>query len=452
MRHGLPSSTNVMFHICKPLSARYLESLLQDAPQLRSQYNYIIVGAGTAGSVLSNRLSAIKRASVLVIEAGGRCAIAIPFLGVTLPRTSVDWNYTSTPQEGLNNRILQYAHGYVLGGSSSINLMTWNRGSDDTWDRFAKITQDSGWSSKLIQKYYLRMSASKMDPLADGHDTTVEFDPSAHGNGPLEVSLPGFPTQLEDKVFRTSQRLGGRFRRTVDLNARKAVGTSWMQSSIGHSKRITPILDLPSVGQNLTDQPFVPSYFTANSNLTFNSVLRNQTVFNANLELGGSSAGPGSVHMEFIFIDGFGAFGPLTQPATRNFLTVASIVVSPLSRMYLIFTAYRKVPYAPASGGNLSLATTNPFDTGGSDARIRCWGPRSIDEGRSEICLRFSLEELEAAHARKFSTIFHHPAVKAAEMLRIVDASIFPVIPVVHTQAAVCTVAERDGDLILGSL
>ncbi|KAJ3500902.1 hypothetical protein NLJ89_g9582 [Agrocybe chaxingu] len=99
--------------------------LLQDASQLRAQYDYIIVGDGTAGSVLSNRLSANPKTCVLVIEAGGSPdaiqAIATPFLGITLPGTSVNWNYTSTPQEGLNNRILRYARGHVLGGSSSIS-------------------------------------------------------------------------------------------------------------------------------------------------------------------------------------------------------------------------------------------------------------------------------------------------------------------------------------------
>ncbi len=61
---------------------------------------------------------------------------------------------------------------------------------------------------------------------ADGHDTTCREDPSVHGNGPVQVSVGGFPTELDERVVDTSKKLGGRFPYTVDLNAGHFVGVS----------------------------------------------------------------------------------------------------------------------------------------------------------------------------------------------------------------------------------
>ncbi|KUI55834.1 Pyranose dehydrogenase [Cytospora mali] len=206
--------------------------------QPTKKYDYIVAGGGTAvwGSVLAARLSEDPNNTVLVVEAGGRveddAAVAIPFLGPSLSRTIVDWNYTTVPQRGFANRNITFERGHVLGGSSCINIMTYHRGSNDMWDNWANLTGDDSLSWSAVEKYYLKNS--RLVPSADGHNTTGQTDPSAHGYGPIEVSVSGYPYDLDDRIVAASKALGTF---SLDLNAGEALGTSWMQSAVGGGKR-----------------------------------------------------------------------------------------------------------------------------------------------------------------------------------------------------------------------
>ncbi len=134
-------------------------------------FDYIIVGAGTAGCLLANRLSADAGKRVLLIEAGGKdnyhwIHIPVGYLYcIGNPRT--DWLYRTEPDVGLNGRVLRYPRGRTLGGSSSINGMIYMRGQARDYDQWAQATGDDAWSwanalpyFKLHEDYYLGADAA----------------------------------------------------------------------------------------------------------------------------------------------------------------------------------------------------------------------------------------------------------------------------------------------------
>ncbi|KDR77806.1 hypothetical protein GALMADRAFT_245913 [Galerina marginata CBS 339.88] len=210
--------------------------ILNSLDSLKANYDYIIVGGGTAGNVVANRLTEDHAVKVLLLEAGasdtGVLEIEIPFLCTrAAPQTPWDWNYTTVPQPGLNGVSIPYPRGYVLGGTSSVNCMVYTRGSKADFDRYARVTGDKGWSWQNMFPYFKK--SEKFTPPSDGHNTTGEFNPSVHGfDGFHSVSLPGAPTVIDNRFNLALEQLHGEFIPNLDDNSGSPLGFGWSQSGI----------------------------------------------------------------------------------------------------------------------------------------------------------------------------------------------------------------------------
>jgi choline dehydrogenase len=182
-------------------------------------YDYVIVGAGSAGCVLANRLSASGRHSVLLLEAGPEdnyIWIRIPIgYGKTMFHPVYNWGFHSEPDAGMHGRRIYQPRGRGLGGSSSINGLIYIRGQQEDYDRWAGYG-NRGWSWKDVLPYFIRLEHNTRGPS--------EY----HGDrGPLWCSDIEERHELIDAVVRGAQELG--VPRNDDFNGARQEGVGYYQ-------------------------------------------------------------------------------------------------------------------------------------------------------------------------------------------------------------------------------
>ena len=193
------------------------------------QFDFIIVGGGTAGCVLANRLSAEASASVLVLEAGGpyrHPMLPIPMMGgLSYFIKSTNWGYESAPEPNMDNRKITWPRGKVLGGTSSINGMMYMRGHRWDYDNWAASGLD-GWSYEEVLPYF---------KFAEGHRDRRD---AYHGNdGPFIVSRAKSNNSLYG-VFLEACRQAGH-PETDDFNGAQQEGMGRQDFNIDNGRRVS---------------------------------------------------------------------------------------------------------------------------------------------------------------------------------------------------------------------
>ncbi|XP_071050379.1 glucose dehydrogenase [FAD, quinone]-like [Onthophagus taurus] len=197
-----------------------------DSQILLPEYDFIVVGAGTAGCVVANRLTENPNWNVLLIEAGRHenYLMDIPILANYLQFTDANWKFRTQPSGNfclaMDNNQCHFPRGKVMGGSSVLNYMLYSRGNHEDFDRWARSGND-GWSYDDVLPYFKKIEDFQIPEMND---------PKYHHNGGyLTVSYPPYRTKIAEAIVKSGIEMGLKY---VDYNAREMIGISYSQASV----------------------------------------------------------------------------------------------------------------------------------------------------------------------------------------------------------------------------
>ncbi|KAK5638299.1 hypothetical protein RI129_012594 [Pyrocoelia pectoralis] len=206
--------------------SQHLMNEPDDVGSFLPMYDFIIVGAGTAGCVIANRLTENPNWSILLLEAGmsENYMMDMPILANYLQFTEANWKYNTMPSDkyclGMDNRQCNWPRGKVVGGSSVLNYMVYTRGNRRDYDHWEQMG-NPGWSYKDVLPYFKKI---------ENFSIPVEYDRNYHGSeGYLSVGYVPYHTKLSEHIVKAAMETGMKY---VDYDGATQVGVSRLHVSM----------------------------------------------------------------------------------------------------------------------------------------------------------------------------------------------------------------------------
>ncbi|XP_025194112.1 glucose dehydrogenase [FAD, quinone]-like isoform X1 [Melanaphis sacchari] len=198
--------------------------------QVLPEYDFIVVGAGSAGSVVASRLSEIKNWQVLLIEAGQHAIhlMDIPLAAPFWQFSTINWNYKTVPTNnsclGFEGSRCKFPRGKVMGGSSILNYMIYTRGNRKDYDKWANMG-NTGWDYDSVLKYFIKSESANLSHADSGY----------HGkSGLLSVTDVPYKTPIAKAFVEAGSQIGLPI---VDVNGKKQIGINYLQATMKNGRR-----------------------------------------------------------------------------------------------------------------------------------------------------------------------------------------------------------------------